>query len=172
MEIIVFSRSDCPLCRVLPASGNPEREARRLSYGHPFTVQVAARVPDVDEGALREALSAAEVGAGWYRLPLATVLEAVARATREPRGRKRAEREASEELGAWQRWLEPCRSSLAPRATVVKAALRERGAPPWLLQLCREVSIKDTSGHYRKILKIGSQTVQASDRAPAPAVSE
>ena len=119
----------------------------------------------MDEGALREALSAAEVGAGWYQLPLATILEAVAKAAREPRGVKRG----CEELGAWQQWLEPCRSSLAPRATVVKAALRERGAPSWLMPLCREVSIKDTSGHYRKILKIGSQTVQvASARAPAP----
>jgi hypothetical protein len=190
MEVIVYARSDGSLCRVLPSNGAPEREARRMSYGHPFAVQVAARVPGVDEGVLREALRAGEVGAGWYRLPLADVLEAVARAAREPAEprpgrkrraeraepepgrRKRAEREASEqpeELGAWQRWLEPCRSSLAPRATVVKAALRERGAPSWLLPLCREVSQKDARGHYRKILKIGSQTVQAvSARDPAP----
>jgi len=167
MEIVVFSRSDRPLCRVLPASGNAEREARRLSHGHPFTVQVAARVPGVDEGALREALRGSEVGAGWYSLPLAAVLEAVARAAREQRGVKRG----CEELGEWQQWLEPCRSSRAPRATVTKAALRERGAPSWLLPLCREVSIKDASGHYRKILKIGSQTVQVASapaHAPAP----
>jgi hypothetical protein len=132
MEIVVFSRSDRPLCRVLPASGNAEREARRLSHGHPFTVQVAARVPGVDEGALREALRGSEVGAGWYSLPLATVLEAVAKAAR---GVKRGR----EELGDWQQWLEPCRSSRAPRATVTKAALRERGAPSWLLPMCREV---------------------------------
>ncbi len=181
----MYARSDGSLCRVLPSNGAPEREARRMSYGHPFAVQVAARVPGVDEGVLREALRAGEVGAGWYRLPLSTILEAVARAAREPAerpsGKRRAEREPErrkrareaseqpEELGAWQRWLEPCRSSLAPRATVVKAALRERGAPSWLLPLCREVSQKDVSGHYRKILKIGSQTVQAaSARDPAP----
>jgi hypothetical protein len=65
-----------------------------MSYGQPFTMQVAAHVPGVNEVALRAALCLGEVGAGWYRLPLATIREAIARATREtprkPRGEGRS----------------------------------------------------------------------------------
>jgi hypothetical protein len=201
-EVVVYSRSDGSLFRVMPSTCAPEREAKRMSYGQPFSVQVAARVPGVNEAALQAALRDGEVGSGWYTTPLSTILEALVLASQreapqaaEPLSkrreakqakdateskRKRGEKQAKdateppkkkrcaepseepEELGSWQKWLEPCRSSLAPRATEVKAILRERGAPSWLLPLCREVSQKDSQGHYRKILKLANQTVRAS----------
>jgi hypothetical protein len=161
MDCVVYARSDGALCRVTTSASSPEREARRLSRGQPFTVRVAARVAGVDGEALREALRSGEAGEDWYSTPLPDILRAIAQATRPG---------APEELGAWQRWLEPCRPSLAPRAAEVKAALRERGAPPWLLPLCREVSQKDVTGHYRRILKLSKQTVRASaPYPPAPA---
>jgi hypothetical protein len=206
MEVTVYSRSDGSLFRVLPSTAAPEREARRMSYGQPFQVQVVARVPGVNEAALLDTMRKDEVGSGWYSTSLPDLLEALAGATREAQAapkkrdaapiaavpkkhgavpiaavpkkrgakplaeapsKRRAEGER-EELGAWQNWLEPCSSALAPRATEVKAALRERGAPSWLLPLCREVSQRDATGHYRKILKLATQTVQpASVRDPA-----
>jgi hypothetical protein len=184
-----------------------------MSYGQPFAVQVAARVPGVNEVALQAALCDGEVGSGWYATPLSTILEALAKASQreapraaEPLSKKRGAKqitdatesqrrseekqatdateppkkkrrvqpsEEPEELGSWQKWLEPCRSSLAPRATEVKAILRERGAPSWLLPLCKEVSQKDSQGHYRKILKLANQTVRASSvHAPAAPATE
>jgi hypothetical protein len=169
-----------------------------MSYGQPFTVQVAARVPGVNEVALQAALCDGDVGSGWYTTPLGTILEALAKASQreapqaaeqlskkrdakrakdatEPPKKKRHVQPSDEpeELGSWQKWLEPCRSSLAPRATEVKAILRERGAPSWLLPLCKEVSQKDSQGHYRKILKLANQTVRASSvHAPAAPATE
>lgn len=62
----------------------------------------------------------------------------------------------AEQPGDRQLWLEPCSTATAPKAKEVKAALRQQGAPQWVLALCREVSQRSEERIYRKILKLDS----------------
>ena len=188
--VTVFSRTDSALLRVVAAAGNAEAEAEKMSYGHPFRVEVAAQVANVQKGALDAALARGAVGADWFEASLADVFAALARTTRgEKRPREMSEpsttapprsgeseaatrsgeseaatqEDASREaLGEWQAWLVPCCHATAPKAKEVKAILRSRGAPPWLYGICREVSQKSAAGTYRKILQIGRQAVAAA----------
>ena len=157
-----------------------------MSYGHPFRVEVAAQVANVQKGALDAALARGAVGADWFEASLADVFAALARTARgekRPResepsttapprsgeseaaqsgGSEAAEDASRESLGEWQAWLVPCCHATAPKAKEVKAILRSRGAPPWIYGICREVSQKSAAGTYRKILKIGRQAVAAA----------
>jgi hypothetical protein len=187
--VTVFSRTDAALLRVVASAGNAEAEAEKMSYGHPFRVEVAAQVANIEKGALDAALARGAVGADWFEASLADVFAALARTTRgEKRPREKSEPsatapprsgeseaatrsgesesatrsgESEAALGEWQAWLVPCCHTTAPKAKEVKAILRSRGAPPWLYGICREVSQKGAAGKYRKILKVGRQAVAA-----------
>jgi hypothetical protein len=88
--VTIFSRTDSALLRVLAAAGNAEAEAEKMSYGHPFRVEVAAQVANVQKGTLDAALARGAVGADWFEASIADVFAALARTTR---GEKRPREE-------------------------------------------------------------------------------
>jgi hypothetical protein len=93
--VTIFSRTDSALLRVVAAAGNAEAEAAKMSYGHPFCVEVAAQVANVQKEALDAALARGAVGEGWYEASITDVFAALARTTRGEKRQAQATNEST-----------------------------------------------------------------------------
>ena len=176
-DLVVFSRSDVPslLC-VRHGVQSPKEDAKRLSEGHAFSVDVVVVLSAMPWDRLELAMSKHEhLGNHWFKLTIAELFALLASlySERAEEGLEAAtlsadaydmEEEAAEgEESALDPWvyLRPASAAEAPRATEVKAQLRLAypQVAESILQLCREVSQKGTDAKYRKILKLGDQAV-------------
>ena len=93
--VTIFSRTDSALLRVVAAAGNAEAEAAKMSYGHPFCVEVAAQVANVQKEALDAALARGAVGEGWYEASITDVFAALARTSRGEKRQAQATNEST-----------------------------------------------------------------------------